>query len=175
MISKITSGKSLEITILVVASSLAILFYIWRKTTSRLPPGPFGLPVLGYLPFLGKELHSDFATLAKRFGPIYTLQLGRRTCIIVNSSDVANVVVHEQDDTFANRAPPLVGLLLTYGGKNITWSDNNLYWRNMRKVLVYEVMSNKNMEASLSFHKKWWCEKNHKKCLRLIGDGGVHW
>lgn len=157
MISQVTNMKVFEVSFLaltLLAISLAILLYISRKTSSRLPPGPRGLPFMGYLPFLGTDLHKEFSKMAQLFGPIFKLQLGSKTYIIVSSADLAKAVVHEQDDTFANRDPPVAALLLTYGGLDITWSDNNSYWRNMRKVFVYEVMSNKNLEASLSFRQR---------------------
>ncbi|CAI9270855.1 unnamed protein product [Lactuca saligna] len=149
-------SMKIELTFTVItllAISFAVLLHKSRKTTSRLPPGPCGLPLLGYLPFLGPNLHLEFTKMAKRFGPIFKLQLGSKTYIIVNSSDLAKVVVNEHDDIFANRDPPVAALILSYGGKDITWSDNNPYWRNMRKVFVHEVLSNKNLEASGSFRR----------------------
>ncbi|XP_023746103.1 7-ethoxycoumarin O-deethylase [Lactuca sativa] len=154
--SEVTSKKVEMLTFPVLtlsAISIAILVYISRKTRSRLPPGPRGLPVVGYLPFLGANLLDEFTKMGQRFGPIFKLQLGSKTYVVISSSDLAKVVLRDQDDTFANRDPPVAGIALTYGGKDITWSDNNNYLRNMRKVLMYEVMSHKNLEASLSFRR----------------------
>uniref|UniRef100_A0A7N0ZZN1 Uncharacterized protein n=1 Tax=Kalanchoe fedtschenkoi TaxID=63787 RepID=A0A7N0ZZN1_KALFE len=39
----------------------------------RLPPGPRGLSLLGYLLFLGADLHLTFAKLGRRHGPIFKL------------------------------------------------------------------------------------------------------
>ncbi|CAH1415412.1 unnamed protein product [Lactuca virosa] len=150
------TGKKVELTFPVFtlsAISFAIFLYISWKSRSRLPPGPRGLPVLGYLPFLGANLLDEFTKMGQRFGPIFKLQLGSKTYVVISSSDLAKVVLRDQDDTFANRDPPVAGIALTYGGKDITWSDNNTYLRNMRKVLMYEVMSHKNLEASLSFRR----------------------
>ncbi|CAI9274304.1 unnamed protein product [Lactuca saligna] len=133
--------------------SLPILWYSFRKATFRLPPGPRGLPVLGYLPFLSPDLHHEFTKLGQRYGRIFKLQLGRKTYVIVSSSDLAKEVVRVQDDVFSNRDPPVAGIVVTYGGKDIVWSDNNSYWRNLRKVFVSEVLSNKNLEASRSFRR----------------------
>ncbi|XP_071735882.1 cytochrome P450 71AU50-like [Rutidosis leptorrhynchoides] len=136
---------------------LAIIFAIsWYKSTkdrSRFPPGPIGLPVLGYIPFLGPNLHHEFTKLAQRYGSIFKLNLGSKTVIVVSSSDLAKVVLREQDDIFANRDPPVAGLVITYGGQNILWSDNNLYWRNLRKLLVHEVLNNKNLQDFSSLRR----------------------
>ncbi|KAI3813021.1 hypothetical protein L1987_17734 [Smallanthus sonchifolius] len=44
-------------------------------------------------------------------------------------------------------------MIVSYGRKNIGWSDNNSHLRNMRKVFVHEIMSNKNLEASSTFRR----------------------
>nr|GEZ16592.1 geraniol 8-hydroxylase-like [Tanacetum cinerariifolium] len=77
---------------------------------------------------------------------------GRRRCPGV-PLDLAKVVLREQDEIFANRDPPIAGTVITYGRQDIVWSDNNSFWRNMRKVLVYEVLSSKNLEASSTFRR----------------------
>lgn len=38
--------------------------------------GPLGLPIIGYLPFLGPTPHRRYAELAKTYGNIYSLMFG---------------------------------------------------------------------------------------------------
>ncbi|KAM0069830.1 putative cytochrome P450 [Helianthus debilis subsp. tardiflorus] len=136
-----------------VPSSLIYVWYKWRLSSSRkahLPPGPYGLPVIGYLPFLSSNLHEKFTEIAHKYGPIFSLQLGSKLHVVVNSMDLAKVVAHEQDNTFANRNPPITGLTITYGGMDLVWSNNNTHWRNMRKLLASQVLSNANLNASQS-------------------------
>lgn len=42
------------------------------RLRKHLPPGPTGLPVVGYLPFLGKEPHKDIAKLSAIYGNVFT-------------------------------------------------------------------------------------------------------
>ncbi|KAK1419071.1 hypothetical protein QVD17_28228 [Tagetes erecta] len=135
--------------------SVPSLVYVWYKwTTSRLPPGPYGLPVIGYIPFLRSNLHEQFTEMAHKYGPIFSLQLGRKLHVVVNSMDLAKVVAREQDNTFANRSPPLTGLIITYGGMDIVWSNNNAHYRNVRKLLVSQVLSNANLNATQVFRTR---------------------
>ncbi|KAJ0859781.1 putative cytochrome P450 [Helianthus annuus] len=136
-----------------VPSSLIFVWYKWRLSSSRkahLPPGPYGLPVIGYLPFLSSNLHEKFTEIAHKYGPIFSLQLGSKLHVVVNSMDLAKAVAREQDNTFANRNPPITGLIITYGGMDLVWSNNNTHWRNMRKLLASQVLSNANLNASQS-------------------------
>ncbi|XP_059657449.1 flavonoid 3'-monooxygenase CYP75B137-like [Cornus florida] len=131
---------------------LAIFWYIWTSMKSRtgmapLPPGPHGLPIVGYLPFLGTNLHITFAELARRYGPIYKLWLGKKLCIVLSSPSLAKEVVRDQDTSFANRDATIAALAVSYGGLDIAWSSYGSYWRTMRKVFVREMLSNTNLEA----------------------------
>lgn len=55
----------------------------------RLPPGPSGLPVLGYLPFVRKSYHVTFKELSDHYGPIFRVRLGSKDVVVLN--DVASV------------------------------------------------------------------------------------
>ncbi|KAL4587586.1 hypothetical protein LXL04_000458 [Taraxacum kok-saghyz] len=127
------------------------LLTLWYKCTfSNLPPGPFGFPILGYLPFLGSNLHEKFTAMGHHYGPIFSLRLGTKLHVVVNSMELAKVVARDQDKTLANRSPPLTAVISSYGVNNISWSNNNTHWRNMRKLLVSQLMSTTNLNSSSS-------------------------
>ncbi|KAI3703414.1 hypothetical protein L1987_73467 [Smallanthus sonchifolius] len=135
---------------------LALLLLKWsvlftHNGRTRFPPGPYGLPVFGYLPFLSHNLHERFTEMAYKYSPIFSLNLGSKFHVVVNSMDLAKVVARELDQTFANRSPTVTALTITYGALDITFSNNNAHWRNMRKLLVSQVMSNANLDACQGF------------------------
>ncbi|KAL2472451.1 Cytochrome [Abeliophyllum distichum] len=145
----------LAVFILILSS---IFWYSWifkklRKQTDLLPPGPRGVPILGYLPFLHTNLHLQFTELAHRYGPIYKLWLGQKLCFVVNSPSLIKEVVRDQDTILANHDAPVAGLIATYGGLDIVWSPYGPYWREMRKTFVREMLSNSNLEASYNLRK----------------------
>lgn len=51
-----------------------------------LPPGPRGVPILGFLPFLNSEFHLTLTKLSDKFGPIYQIYLGRKRVVVLNDS-----------------------------------------------------------------------------------------
>jgi hypothetical protein len=46
------------------------------KRSLKLPPGPNGFPILGYLPFMGDRPHFTLAKLAQKYGPVMYIQMG---------------------------------------------------------------------------------------------------
>ncbi|KAJ0716384.1 putative flavonoid 3',5'-hydroxylase [Helianthus annuus] len=155
----------------VLVPSLIYVWYKWRLSYSRkahLPPGPYGLPVIGYLPFLSSNLHEKFTDIAHKYGPIFSLQLGSKLHVVVNSMDLAKVVAREQDNTFANRNPPITGLTITYGGMDLVWSNNNKHWRDVRKLLASQVLSNANLNASQSLRTQEGMNKEMQRQLEQV-------
>ncbi|XP_076881789.1 cytochrome P450 76C1-like [Bidens hawaiensis] len=152
------SNKHDELARIILTISVPTLLLAWYKWTvsyskgsNRLPPGPYGLPIVGYLPFLGYNVHERFTEMARKYGPIFSLRLGSKLHVVVNSMDLVKVVARDMDQTFANRCPPLTALAITYGGSDIAWSNNNAQWRNKRKLLVSQVLSNANLKATQAF------------------------
>ncbi|KAI4372724.1 hypothetical protein MLD38_010923 [Melastoma candidum] len=141
----------LGILFLVVVAVLSLCAFL--KPLSRdakspsLPPGPRGLPVLGYLPFLGDNLQSKFSELADVYGPIYKLKLGRKVYVVVNSPVIAKEIVREQDSNFSHRRPNIASFILSYRGRDIAFSNYGPYWRMMRKLFVKEIMSGQSLNA----------------------------
>ncbi|KAL4361684.1 hypothetical protein GQ457_04G038840 [Hibiscus cannabinus] len=144
---------------LVAAVTTVFCFAWWwakklNKTNPPLPPGPRGLPLLGSLPFLKPELHSYFRELSETYGPIFKLQLGTRTCIVINSPSIAKEVLKDQDAIFANRDTPVATVIGMFGGVNVAWRQNGPGYSRMRKFLIREMLSKSSLEASYSLRRR---------------------
>lgn len=129
---------------------ISILCYIKSLLTKTrpLPPGPRGLPILGYLPFLRNNLVHHFTDLSRKYGPIFKLYLGSKLCVVISSPSLVKEIVRNQDSVFAHRDVSLAAFIFTYGGNDIAWSTPDSTWRVMRKIFVQEMMSNTSLEAS---------------------------
>ncbi|KAI3501139.1 hypothetical protein L1887_29000 [Cichorium endivia] len=137
--------------ILIIAAVLSIFWFAWmfisKGTHPPLPPGPRSLPLVGNLLSLDPELHSYFATLAKTYGPISRLWLGKKLGILITSPALAREVLKLNDTTFANRDIPVAGVEAAYGGNDIVWSPYGDQWRMLRKIVVREMLSNHTLDS----------------------------
>ena len=147
-----------------------LIWFLWAARKSRklmppLPPGPRSLPLVGYLPFLGTELHRKFEELAGVYGPIYKVWLGQKLCVVVNSPSLVKEVVRDQDAIFGNRDPPIAALVASYGGADIAFSQICPDWRKLRKIFVRELLSNANLNSSYTLRRE-----EVKKSIKYVYD-----
>nr|XP_043611739.1 carnosic acid synthase-like [Erigeron canadensis] len=148
------SKNNNELAMVIVTISAIMLAILWYKRTAApsngappLPPGPRSLPIVGYLPFLSPDLHKQFTNMAHSYGPIFKFHLGSKLHVVINTPELAKEVVRDQDEAFSNRDITVAPSVLTYGGQDLVMSKNNANWRNLRKILVRDLLSNKNLEA----------------------------
>ncbi|XP_057977304.1 labd-13Z-ene-9,15,16-triol synthase, chloroplastic-like [Malania oleifera] len=141
--------------------SVTLLSLIWllpkkpKKTqTAPLPPGPYGLPLLGYIPFLDTHLCRCFTNLAAAHGPIFKLWLGTKMCVVVNSPEMMREVMRDQDQTFANRDPTISQRIFSHDGNDIAFAPYGADWRLLRKVFVRELLSNANLDDSYALRRR---------------------
>lgn len=59
-----------------------------RSARGATPPGPRGLPFLGFLPFLDKDFHLTLTRLSHRFGPVYQIFLGGKRVVVLNDARI---------------------------------------------------------------------------------------
>ncbi|KAK4260465.1 hypothetical protein QN277_003571 [Acacia crassicarpa] len=150
LMDSISQWQSLTPLFLAFFGIFAVACYAWICFTQRrsnLPPGPPGLPLLGNLLSLAPELHSYFASLSQTYGPIFSLRLGTKSCIVVSSPSISRQVLKDHDITFANRDVPIAGRIATYGGNDIAWSPYGPEWRMLRKTCALKMLSNTTLDS----------------------------
>ncbi|EDW56056.1 GM22912 [Drosophila sechellia] len=130
------SVQSLSVLLVPGAIVLVILYLCERQCNDIMgapPPGPWGLPFLGYLPFLdARAPHKSLQKLAKRYGGIFELKMGRVPTVVL--SDAAVVRDFFRRDVMTGRAP----LFLTHGimgGFGIICAQDDI-WRHARRETI---------------------------------------
>ncbi|XP_064481866.1 cytochrome P450 2J6-like [Ornithodoros turicata] len=76
-----------------------LLWVVWDyfyDDHRKLPPGPRGVPLLGYLPFLGEE-HVTYRDLSETYGPIISVKLGPKRVVVLNNLEVIKEGLNKRD------------------------------------------------------------------------------
>lgn len=65
---------------------LGVLYITYRwHSNKNLPPGPWGVPIFGYLPWLNPtEPYKTLSKLTKRYGSIYSVQMGKHFAVVIS-------------------------------------------------------------------------------------------
>ncbi|GAB2211446.1 hypothetical protein Droror1_Dr00024759 [Drosera rotundifolia] len=125
------------------------------SSPNRLPPGPFPLPVVGNLFSLNTKPHHSFAKLAKIYGPVFSLQLGYMTTIVVTSTSAAKEVLQKHDALFANRCVPDTMTLFHHAENSVVLlPSSSSRWRSLRKICVTNLFSTSRMDATSDLRNK---------------------
>ncbi len=102
---------------LALALAAIVVFKVFKKYWS-LPPGPWGYPILGMVPYIKKEFHLFMDDYAKQFGKIYTFKMGQQQMLVLSDYKMIKRVF--QNKEFANRPrSELLTIIKGYGKKLI--------------------------------------------------------
>jgi cytochrome P450 len=112
----------------------------------RLPPGPWQLPLIGSLHHLLLSCFSDLPHRALRemsgtYGPVMMLRFGSVPTLVVSSAEAAWEVMKTHDLAFCERHLGVILDTMSCGGKDIIGSPYNAHWRELRKLCMQELFS----------------------------------
>ena len=89
---KATLGIFSNATIVLLLLVVLLVISYWIRAPRNLPPGPIGWPLLGCIPNLGLmkhrtglESHEIFSQFSKRYGDVFSLYMGQRLVVVLNS------------------------------------------------------------------------------------------
>jgi trans-cinnamate 4-monooxygenase len=152
------SSSSMELLLLLLLSLLAMaaagvfIFQQLGKPKLRLPPGPMAVPIFGNWLQIGDDLnHKNLSELAKRYGDIFLLRMGRRNVVVVSSAELAREVLHVQGAEFGSRPRNVVFDLFTGNGQDMVFTVYGDHWRKMRRIMTVPFFTNKVVQQSRSF------------------------
>ncbi|KAJ4955565.1 hypothetical protein NE237_012348 [Protea cynaroides] len=126
--------------------ALILLYILWRikaKKLKRAPTPSGALPIIGHLHLLaGKEpSHRTLAAMADKYGPAIMLRLGVHHTLVVSSSELVKDCFTTNDKVFATRPCIAIGKYLGYHYAVFAFSPYGPYWRGIRKVATFELLS----------------------------------
>nr|UIP35212.1 coumarate 3-hydroxylase [Leucojum aestivum] len=135
------------LTVSIAIFSLLISFLLFKKLTSKLPPGPKPWPVVGNLYDIKPIRFRCFAEWAQTYGPIMSVWFGTILNIVVSSSELAKEVLKEKDQSLADRPRNRAAARFSRDGKDLIWADYGPHYVKVRKVCNLELFSPKRLEG----------------------------
>ncbi|VVA18696.1 PREDICTED: cytochrome P450 [Prunus dulcis] len=141
-----------------IAGILAILVFFYfiikrsssgAKAKSLKPPKvEGGWPLLGHLDlFGGSQLpHIALASLAGKYGPIFTVKIGIHSALVISTWEAAKDCFTTNDIAVSSRPARLGIKHLSYNYAMFGFSPYGTYWREIRKLTSLELLSNRRLE-----------------------------
>ena len=67
-----------------------IASYLWRwwKLSRNLPPGPYGYPIVGYLPRIKRDFHEELTALSVKYGSVFSVKLGSELIVVLSDHKI---------------------------------------------------------------------------------------
>jgi Cytochrome P450 len=146
---------------LLLCISLLSIFLISQKLRTKralypLPPGPKPYPLIGNLLRLGptSQPHITFASLSNTYGPIFTLQLGQVTTIIISSHEYARKLFQNHDLVLASRHEPDAIRAQSHHEWSIAWLPPGSRWRSLRRLCTTMLFTTRRLDSHVSLRRE---------------------
>lgn len=103
----------------------AIAVALWRifklgQRPKGFPPGPPTLPLIGNLHQIPTEKrHLQFEKWAREYGPIYSLMLGTKVMVVLNSDQIVKDLVDKRGAIYSSRPESYIAQDILSGGLRI--------------------------------------------------------
>ncbi|KAI8573771.1 hypothetical protein RHMOL_Rhmol01G0301800 [Rhododendron molle] len=128
-----------------------LLCYLWKSKTSMdtNAPEPKGAwPIIGHLLLLGGKtpVFRTLTAMADKHGPIFTIQIGMQRALVVSSKETIMECFTTNDRAFVSRPKSAAMKYMGYDGAISALGPHGPYWRELRKVMTHELLSNSRLE-----------------------------
>ncbi|KAI1303878.1 Cytochrome P450 2A9 [Halotydeus destructor] len=117
-----------------IASILSLSYSRSRKRQ----PGPCGLPVVGYYPFLKPAAYKDFVELGKQYGDVFPVNILGNDYYVLNTLDAIKQCLNQEA---ANYRPEEYYFFNEIYDKKSIAAMNGDDWKVHRKFLVQNIMN----------------------------------
>ncbi|KAK6920615.1 Cytochrome P450 [Dillenia turbinata] len=139
---------------LVFFFSAFLLLKLTKSRKYKLPPSPPRLPIIGNLHQLSSLPHHSLRLLSDKYGPLLLIHMGQSRAVVVSSPEIVREIMKTHDTIFANRQKTVAADVLFYGGNEVVFSPHDENWKEARKILVSELLSQGRLQLLHDNRKK---------------------
>lgn len=98
------------------------------------PPGPTGLPLVGYMPFLKPSIYRAFMNLTKRYGNVFQVTIGSFQIVVVNGKAGLREAFTEKIESFAGRPDTFSSRVAANGHSVFLSSKYDAAWKLQKRI-----------------------------------------
>ncbi|XP_032040657.1 cytochrome P450 2K6-like [Aythya fuligula] len=121
--------------VLILLLIVKIQYFQKSHVNKNLPPGPKPLPIIGNLHILDlKKLDRTMIKLSETYGPVFRIQMGPKTVVVLSGYDTVKEALVNHADAFAGR-PKIQIVKETGKGKGVIFSYGE-NWKVMRRFTL---------------------------------------
>ncbi|GFV86864.1 cytochrome P450 18a1 [Trichonephila clavipes] len=156
----------MDVNTLIIIALFILLVSIWLtsgKSTKKQLPGPIGLPLVGYIPFMTKKPYVKLTELSKTYGPLYKVRLGSIDIIVITDFEIMKETFSK--DVFMGR-PPDLPFELSHETIS-TDAFNGIPWKEQKRFSLH-------MLRDLGFGKTKMEEHIKEEILELLQRMSEH-
>lgn len=174
------------IAIISLISFFSLFLFRSTKVNKEAPIVGGAWPILGHLPLISRTPtpHRTLGTLADKYRPIFTIKLGSKRALVLNNSEITNECFTKNDIVVSSRPKLAATEHLAYNGAMLGFAPYGTYWRELRKIIVSEFLSNHRIEllshvrvsevqTSINELFNVWCKRNNNNNNDLQGVAQV--
>ncbi|KAJ1390459.1 Cytochrome P450 [Sesbania bispinosa] len=105
-------------------------------------------PILGHLPlFIGAPTpHKTLGTKADKHGSLFTLKLGGTRAVVLSNWEMVKECFTINDMVVSSRPQLIASEHMTYNGAAFGLAPYGPYWRQLRKIVNLEILTNSRVE-----------------------------
>ncbi|XP_033110562.1 cytochrome P450 2U1-like [Anneissia japonica] len=135
----VLSSNPAQFVLVFTTSILVVIVLVQRWSKNRmqnLPPSPWGLPFLGNILSIGENPHLTFMEMAKVYGNVFSVRMGRQRVTVLNGADVIREALVKQGRVFEGRPHLALTSMLT-DGQGIVTADSCPKWKEQRRFTLH--------------------------------------
>ncbi|KAG8171322.1 hypothetical protein JTE90_011274, partial [Oedothorax gibbosus] len=129
--SQVNALKSEILVALVVLVVCYLLVDFCKEWKSNTLPGPYGLPLVGYIPFISDPLW-DIYKLGEKYGDVVRFKVGSQTTVLLHGVEVIKEALSRPE--FLGRPPN--GHRVLFAKDSAFFNSDMRKWREQRRFVV---------------------------------------
>nr|QUN00491.1 cytochrome P450 82C61 [Tripterygium wilfordii] len=142
-----------------------------KKSKTSPPQAGGAWPLIGHLHLLigPQASYITLSKMADKYGPIFKIKLGVHPTLVISNSELAKECLTTHDKVLANRPATVAMEIMGYNHAMFGWSPYGPYWRQLRKLVTVELLSNQRLKTFKHIR-----ESEIKNSLKEMYQSWVH-